>query len=203
MNHELAYRIRFHPWEDAQRQPAFVPSISALVEREEDARPPHGMALDLGTGSGIWAVWLAQRGWQVTAVDNVEKALERARDRVSNAGVDVRVVHADVADLRSAEVGSGFRLFLDTGTFHGLSPADRAAMAGQVTAIAAPGATLLMLAWSPRRRGPLPRGADRDDLEAAFPGCEITDHGPTGFHAPPPVRLLTRPDERWYRIRLT
>jgi hypothetical protein len=71
-----------------------------------------------------------------------------------------------------------------------------------ITAIAAPGAALLVLAWTPRPRGPLPRGADPADLEAAFPGCEITDEGPTGFHAPPPVQLLMRPNEHWYRIGL-
>jgi SAM-dependent methyltransferase len=200
MNYRLAYRIGFHPWEEAERNPEFVSRIAALVEPEEAGAAPHGMALDLGTGSGIWAVWLAKRGWQVTAVDNVEKAIERARKRVRAAEVEVRLVQADVARLRSAEVGSGFRLLLDLGTFHGLSPADRVAMAREVTAIAAPGATLLLLAWAPRRRGPLPHGADRSELDAAFPGCHINDEGPTGFHTPPPLRLL-RPDEHWFRIR--
>jgi hypothetical protein len=51
-------------------------------------------------------------------------------------------------------------------------------------------------------RGPLPRGTDRAELPDAFPGCQITDHGPTGFHALPPIQLLMRPNEHWYRIRL-
>ena len=46
--------------------------------------------------------------------------------------------------------------------------------------ITASAATLLLLAWTPRWRGPLPRGADSGDLEAAFPGCEIADEGPSG-----------------------
>jgi SAM-dependent methyltransferase len=200
LNYDLAYRVGFHPWEDAQGQPAFAESISALVEREETTGPPYGAALDLGTGSGIWAIWLAQRGWQVTGVDVVEKALERARQRVRDAGVDVRLVRADVTDLRSGEAGSGFRLFLDTGTFHGLNDAGRIAMGRELSAIAAPGATLLLLAWEPRRRGPFPRGASMVDLEAALPGWEVSDEGPSGFRAPPPVELLLRPRERWYRI---
>lgn len=201
MNYQLAYRIGFHPWEDAERQPAFVQSISALLDREEAGSPPHGPALDLGTGSAIWALWLAQRGWQVTAVDLVEKALERARERLHEAGVDVRVMQGDVTKLQPAGIGISFRLFLDTGTFHGLDRSQRMEMGEHVTAIATEGATLLMLAWAPRRRGPLPHGADRADLEAAFPGWEITDEGPTGFHAPKPVQLLMRPDERWYRLK--
>jgi SAM-dependent methyltransferase len=201
MRYGLAYRIGFHPWEDAQRQAPFVESITALVGREEGASPPHGKALDLGTGSGIWAVWLAQRGWEVTAIDVVDKALQRAQRRVREAGVDVRILPGDVTDLRSAGAGSGFRLLLDTGTFHGLNDPQRASMGREVTEVAAPNATLLMLAWEPTRRGPLPSGADRHDLEAAFPGWEVSDQGPTGFSAPPPVELLLRPRERWYRLR--
>jgi cyclopropane fatty-acyl-phospholipid synthase-like methyltransferase len=200
MNYRFAYRIGFHPWEDAQRQEAFLDKISALVQREEAGAPPHGPALDLGTGSGIWAVWLAQRGWEVTAVDIVEKALERARRRVRESDVEVRIVSGDVTNLVSAGAGSGFRLLLDTGTFHGLSAEQRREMAKEITAVASPDATLLVLAWEPRRRGPFPRGADLTGLEATFPGWEVTDEGPSGFGAPPPVELLLRPRERWYRL---
>jgi len=90
------------------------------VAREEDGRePPYGRALDLGTGSGVWGVQLAKRGWDVTGLDMVEKALRRARDRVEEAGVEMRLVHGDVTALSQAEIGAGFRLVLDTGTFHG------------------------------------------------------------------------------------
>ena len=72
-----------------RRRIPFTDKISELFDREESGRePPYGPALDLGTGSGIWGVLLAKRGWQVTGVDLVEKALRRARDRVTNAGVD-------------------------------------------------------------------------------------------------------------------
>ena len=72
-----------------------------LVAREEDGRePPYGPALDLGTGSGVWGVQLAKRGWRVTGVDIVEKALRRARERVDEAGVEMRLVHGDVTALQ-------------------------------------------------------------------------------------------------------
>jgi SAM-dependent methyltransferase len=202
MNYEFAYRIGFHPWEDAEEQPQFTEKIAQLFEQEESGHePPYGPALDLGTGSGIWGVLLAKRGWQVTGVDLVDKALRRARERVQNAGVDMRLVHGDVTALREASVGSDFQLVLDTGTFHGLNSAQRAAMGRAVTAIAADDATALILAWTPKRRGPLPRGASRSEIEAAFPGWTVTDVGPTGFQAPKPVELLMDPDERWYRLR--
>src|SRR5436309_15492745 len=137
MNYELAYRIGFHPCEDAEVMPAFTEKISQLFEREQSGRePPYGQALDLGTG-----------------------------------------------------------------TFHGLNSAEREAMGREVSAIAADDATVLMLGWTPKRRGPLPRGASRSEIEAAFPGWNVSDGGATGFQAPKPIELLMRPDERWYRLR--
>lgn len=201
MNYERAYRIGFHPWEDARNQPSFVASLTRLLDaKERGGEPPHGRALDLGTGSGIWAVELAKRGWEVTAVDLVDKALERADRRVRDARVPVRILKADVTSLEMSEIGSDFRLLLDTGTFHGLSATEREAMGRQVDAVAAPDATLLVLAWTRRRRGPLPRGVDRAEIEAAFPGWQVTDMGPSGFQAPKPVELLLRPGEHWYRL---
>lgn len=200
MNYELAYRIGFHPWEDAEAHSPFVEKFSELLDEEESGRqPPTGAALDLGTGSGIWAIQLAKRGWQVTGVDLVEKALRRAEERVKAAGVAVKLVHGDVTDLSSAGVGSGFRLLLDTGTFHGLKDHQREAMGREVGMVAAPDATLLMLAW-PRRRRPLIRGVDLSEIEEAFSGWTVTDVGPSHFQAPKPIEVLLRPDEHWYRL---
>jgi SAM-dependent methyltransferase len=202
MNYELAYRVGFHPWEDAEDQPSFTGSLSALLDQEEEGRePPYGRALDVGCGSGIWGIELARRGWEVTGVDIVDKALERARERVQKEDVRVRLVKGDVTDLDRADIGTGFKLMLDTGTFHGLSSAEREAMGREVGAIAAEDATLLMLGWAPRRRGPLPHGASRGDFETAFPGWTVTDAGTTGFEAPKPIEMLLKPNERWYRLR--
>jgi SAM-dependent methyltransferase len=202
MNYELAYRVGFHPWEDAEDQPGFVEKISELFDREEsDREPPYGRALDLGTGSGIWGIRLARRGWQVTGVDLVEKALERGRDRAREAGVDMRLARADVTNLRGAGIGGDYRLILDTGTFHGLGSAERAAMGREVSAVASDDASVLLLAWEPRRRGPLPRGASLGEIEEAFPGWSAGDAGATNFQAPKPIELLLKPNERWYRLR--
>ncbi len=201
MNYELAYKIGFHPWEDLAEHPPFAGKLLELVAREEGGQArPYGPALDLGCGSAVWGVRLAQRGWRVTAVDVVEKALRRARERVDEAGVQVRVVHGDVTALRQANVGSSFRLVLDTGTFHGLSDPQQEAMGREVSAICADDATVLLDCFAPRRRGPLPRGASRLDIERAFPGWEITDVEVADTE-PDPLARLFKFDERFYRLR--
>lgn len=200
--YRVAYWAGFHPWEDAAGHPPFTEKIAELLDREEkDRASPYGRALDVGTGSGIWAVELAERGWQVTGIDIVDRALQRAQDRVRTAGGGVELVRGDVTALRAAGVEPGFRLVLDTGTFHGLDSDQRYAMGREISAVTTEDATVLLLAWSPKRRGPLPRGVSYGEIEAAFPGWSVTDVGPTHFEAPTPVEMLMKPNERWYRLR--
>lgn len=201
---EFAYAVGFHPWEDAVDDEPFVRKFEEMLGREEQGRdPPFGTALDLGTGSAIWGVKLAQRGWQVTGIDIVEKVLVRARQRVEQAGVDMKLVLGSVTELKDAGVGSGFRLFLDTGTFHDLSEEQRMAMGREVTAVAASDATLLLLVWPKQLRLPLIRGASRGDVERAFPEWTVTHIEPSHFRLPKPLQAIIRPDEQWYRLRRT
>jgi len=201
LNYRLAYRLGFHPWEDAADEPVFTETIRRLFEREESGRePPYGRALDVGTGSGIWGVELAQRGWQVTGVDIVDTALDRARTRISTAGVAMDLVRGDVTDLGGAGVGDGFRLVLDSGTFHDFDTDQQRAMARGIDLVAASDATVLLLCW-PRRHRPLIRGVERQEIEAAFENWQISDVEPSGFKLPKPLELILRPDEHWYRLR--
>src|ERR687892_1037102 len=75
--YRFLYRIGFTPWEEMEK---LADQIVPLFEREENgAEAPYGPVLDIGCGSGIWATKLARRGWQVTGVDDVPRALTRAR----------------------------------------------------------------------------------------------------------------------------
>jgi len=75
---------------------------------------PPGRALDLGAGEGRTALWLAERGWHVTAVDFSDVALDRGRQRVEAAGVPGTVdwVLADLADFDPAGAGAAYDLVL-------------------------------------------------------------------------------------------
>jgi tellurite methyltransferase len=67
-----------------------------LVEVAEMLHP--GRALDLACGAGPNAVYLAELGWAVEAVDSSRAAIQILRERVASAGLDVQ---AQVADLES------------------------------------------------------------------------------------------------------
>jgi len=61
-----------------------------------------GTALDVACGEGADAIWLAARGWQVTAVDVSPVALRRAAQRADAAGADVAArITWQQADVRS------------------------------------------------------------------------------------------------------
>ena len=59
----------------------------ALVDEATGLAP--GRALDIGAGEGGDAIWLAARGWTVTAVDIAETACERGRRAAEAAGADI------------------------------------------------------------------------------------------------------------------
>lgn len=201
--YRILYQLGITPWEQITHQPDATVRFRALYEREEAERePPYGPMLDLGCGSGFWAVELAKRGWQVTGVDIVPKALRRARERAHETGVELRLVEGDVMKLHAAGVGTGYSFLLDLGLFHDeLTDAQRAAMGREVTAVAAPGATLLMVAWAPRRRWVLPRGASRADIEAAYPEWQVIDEIAADMSGVPLYRYARNAEPRFYRLR--
>jgi SAM-dependent methyltransferase len=163
----LMYRLGFTPWEGHQL-PA---ELTQLVEG--NAALPKGKALDVGCGTGDTSIYLARHGWDVTAVDFVSLALERARAKSEVAGVRVRYVRADVTQLGTFGVGTGFQLAVDNGCMHGLSDADRDAYVRELSAAVVPGGRLVLAAFAERkRRGP--RGFDRPEVERRFtPGWEL------------------------------
>jgi len=106
---------------------------------------PPGHALDLGTGEGRHALWLAGLGWDVTAVDFSAEALRTART-VQGAEAPGTTAHVEwvQADLLTyaPEPGSQDAVLL---MYIHLLPADRRALVRSAARALAPGGTLLVV----------------------------------------------------------
>jgi SAM-dependent methyltransferase len=197
--YKFQYLVGLTPWEQMPSLPIGEQAIALLAMEESGRDPPYGRALDLGCGSGFWSVRLAQRGWDVTGVDIVPKALRLARERARRADVKANFLDGSVTALTAVGVGSGFRLILDFGTVHALPPDDVRAVSGEVTAVSTEEATLLMYAFSPGRRGPLPRGLGRAEIERTYEDWTITDEEAFVLAGAP--RLVQKAHPRFYRLR--
>lgn len=156
------YLLGFAPWDRVQPR-----ELSEIVEGPE-ALPP-GRALDLGTGLGSKAIYLANHGWQVTGVEMVPRALRTAQRHARDAGVTVDFRQGDVTRLGQLGLAPGYTLVFDFGCFHGLKNAERSGYVDGVTALAASGARLLMMAFT-RPIPPVTTGVSESEIRERFGG---------------------------------
>lgn len=154
----IFYRLGFTPW-DGHPTPSSLQELAAEL--------PRGTALDVGCGTGDTSIYLAQRGWQVTGIDFVPKAIEKARAKADSADVSVDFRPADATRLTSQGIDGRFDLIVDNGCLHGMSDDDRARYVREVTAVAAPDARLLLVAFPPGRSFAV-AGIAQDEVERRF-----------------------------------
>jgi SAM-dependent methyltransferase len=113
-----------------------------------------GRALDLGTGEGRNAIWLAERGWQVTGVDFSAVGLARAAELARQRGVAADWVQADLLSYQPAPAAYDLVLI----AYIQLPADDLAHLVRTAATALAPGGTLLAI------------GHDRDNLDRGFGG---------------------------------
>jgi SAM-dependent methyltransferase len=111
-----------------------------VVEIVEEWDP--GRALDLGSGEGRNAVWLARRGWDVTAVDVSAIGIAKAQDLAAAHGVDVEFIVADLADFVMQPAGFDLVLL----TYIQVPGPLRAVIHRTATAALRPGGVLVLVA---------------------------------------------------------
>lgn len=136
------------PWDTGQ------PS-SELVRVMQCETIPRPRALELGCGTGTNAVWLAQQGFEVTALDVSPRALQRAHERARTAGVSVRWVPGDV--LHPPDLGGPYDFVFDRGCYHCVRRDDVQAYLATLREATRPGSVVLVLAGNakePRDPGP-------------------------------------------------
>lgn len=194
--YRFLYRLGITPWESDTE--TLGSQIDALLSAEEAHRtPPYGTAVDLGCGMGRWSIVMARRGWNVVGIDVVPRAIDAARRNAGSAGVDVSFIAGDVTALGEAGLEPGVSLFLDVECFNHLDDLQRQSVGEGIDTLASPDASVLLLTWRPARRGPLPPGADEDDILTALPGWRITGTEDYAGEMPPGLRDAA---PRWYRL---
>lgn len=129
-------------WQKAARDAGGQQSPASPYLAAELAGLDPGTALDGGCGAGADAIWLAQAGWKVTAVDISDAALARAAERAErDGGVDDRIRWV-AADLSVWEPGRQFDLV----TTHYAHPAmPQLEFYERIADWVAPGGTLLIV----------------------------------------------------------
>lgn len=127
------YRQRHAAW-DSEPNPLLAGAIEGLAP---------GTALDAGCGEGSDAIWLAKRGWRVTAVDISNVALDRGR--AADEANQVRWLQADL--LVWQPPAEAFDLV--SAHFLHVSKADRAALFGRLALAVRPGGTMLVVSHHP------------------------------------------------------
>jgi SAM-dependent methyltransferase len=129
-----------------------------------------GTALDIGCGGGTDSVFLAQQGWDVTALDFMPKALEYTQQRAKDAGVKVTPVEADITQWK---IPRTFDLVLDHGLLHNMDRERYAAYREQALKALADDGDFLLVHWHPRYSGQGngkmgPTRVGREDIQAFF-----------------------------------
>jgi SAM-dependent methyltransferase len=145
-----------------------------LVEEVSDLAP--GSALDVGSGEGADAVWLAERGWRVTALDVSEVALGRVREHALEAGTADRVetLHHD---LVAGGPAPGRYDLVSAFYFH-VPEEQHAGFYSGLADLVEPGGTLLVVGHHP------------DDIDSGA----RRPHGPQLLFTPEQVVAVLDPD---------
>lgn len=149
-----------------------------LVGEVADLAP--GRALDLGAGEGRNAIWLAERGWRVTAVDFSEVALEKARRIAAEREVAIETAFADLTEYRPEPAAYDLVLLL----YLHMPPSEMAGVVDRAARAVAPGGTFLLIGHD-RTNLENGHGGPRDpellyvadEIAGLLPGLEIAEAG--------------------------
>lgn len=157
--YELLYNFPFVPIEwifgDLEQFEEFTDYV-------ESGRIQPGRAVALGCGVGREAIYLAQRGFDVTGVDFSPTAIKRARRRARKEGANVNFVLDDLTDLQ--HVAGVFDLVLDFGALNDLTLEHRHLYMQNVLPLFHPGSLFFIFCFDSK----LPAGEIEERFGAFF-----------------------------------
>lgn len=154
-----------------------------LEEAVKEVRSP-GRALDIGCGTGVHSVYMAQHGLTVTAVDFIPEALPFGMRRAEKAGVKIDFVAADITKYENPEK---FDLILDSGCFHGFNEKYRTIYRDKLLGWLAEGGQYVLVHFSRNHALGIvgPRGRKKKEIEEFFgPELRLENFLPEAFGKP-------------------
>lgn len=109
-NFHDSYATGSMPWNLSRAAPDLVSALDRGLLKG-------ATALDIGCGTGSDAIELARRGFRVTAIDLVPRAVQLARAKATAAGELGRIDHR-IGDVLETDVGGPFEVLYDRGVYH-------------------------------------------------------------------------------------
>jgi SAM-dependent methyltransferase len=163
------------PWETGKPHPQLV----AVADRVNSP------VLDAGCGTGEVALFLAARGHEVTGIDFVEEAIQRARSKAAARTLKIEFQIKDALTLR--EWDRRFATVTDFGLFHVFSDADRQRYVDGLRTVLMPDGRLFLACFSDEEPGTEgPRRVSQQELRDAFAdGFAIESIEPSQFEVNP------------------
>jgi cyclopropane fatty-acyl-phospholipid synthase-like methyltransferase len=147
------------PWDIARPQPVFV----RLAGRGRLS----GRVLDCGCGTGEQALLAASHGADAMGIDVSVHAIEQARAKAAERGLNARFEVADA--LRLEDLGLTFDVVIDSGVFHVFDDKDRARYVASLASAVRDGGYCHLICFSDQQPGTFgPRRVRQDELRAAF-----------------------------------
>lgn len=184
-----------------ERLPWHQDAPPAILAAAVAARNGRGRALDVGCGAGVFAVWLAEQGMEVTGLDLFPEAIAMAESRARERSVQVELV---TGDLFAYEPGPVFDLVFDSGCLHALVGGDVTRYKRKLLGWLKPGADYVLGHWGKRHvldwRPIGPRRRTQAAIERLFaPELRLVDQEVRDFAAPLPFGPTVRGVGYWFR----
>jgi SAM-dependent methyltransferase len=147
------------PWDIGEPQPDIV--------RLAESGAIQGTVLDLGCGTGENALYLAARGHEVWGIDFIPTAIERARDKAQQRGLEV---HFQVGDaLKLDGLSRTFDTVIDCGLFHTFDDTERTEYVQNLARAVSLGGVVHLLCFSDEEPpGEGPRRVTQQEIHSAF-----------------------------------
>lgn len=159
------------PWDSGRPEPELLRLIDA-------GKLPGKTLLEFGCGTGTNAIELVRRGYTVTAVDYIQKALDQAIEKAAAAKVKIDFRKADL--LAQPDLGGPYDVIFDRGVYHSLRMENIGAFKTVLERVTRPGSLWLCLAGNAKEQteyGP-PRVHEhefRSELEPLFDILELRE----------------------------